>query len=78
MLIVSPVDLSPEKSAEPNAASSVNLNTSLSVWSNLHLVWLNNEFLCGGESLRCVKAWVFGQNRFYAAKSLLFNFHDFL
>ena len=31
-------DLSPEKSLEPSAASSVDSNTSVSVWSNLYLV----------------------------------------
>ena len=45
------VDVSPEKSAEPKAASSVGSNTSLSVWSNLYLVWLIDEFLCGGASV---------------------------
>ena len=45
------VDASPEKSLEPSAASSVDLNTSLSVWSNLYLVWLVCEFLCGGASV---------------------------
>ena len=34
------VNVSPEKSSEPSAASSVDSNTSLSVWSNLYLVWL--------------------------------------
>ena len=38
------VDVSPETSAEPSAASSVDSNTSQSVWSNLYLVWLINEF----------------------------------
>ena len=42
------VDNSSEKSAEPSASSSVDLNTSRSVWSNLYLVWLVNVFLCGG------------------------------
>ena len=32
------VDVSPEKSSEPSAASSVDSNTSLSAWSNLYLV----------------------------------------
>ena len=36
---------------EPSDASSVDSNTSLSVWSNLHLVWLIDEFLCGGASI---------------------------
>ena len=40
------VDNSPEKSAEPSASSSVDSNTSRSVWSNLYLVWLVNVFLC--------------------------------
>ena len=44
------MDISPEKSTEPSTASSVDLNTSLSVWSNLYLVWLVDEFLCGGTS----------------------------
>ena len=42
------VDRSPEKSAEPSASSSVDSNTSRSVWSNLYLMWLVNVFLCGG------------------------------
>ena len=42
------VDSSPEKSAEPSASSSVDSNTSRSVWSNLYLMWLVNVFLCGG------------------------------
>ena len=41
-------DNSPEKSAEPSASSSVDSNTSWSVWSNLYLVWLVNVFLSGG------------------------------
>ena len=45
------VDLSPEKSSVPSAASSIDSNTSLSVWSNLYLVWLTDEFLCGGASI---------------------------
>ena len=45
------VNRSPEKSAEPSASSSVDLNTSRSVWSNLYLVWLVNVFLCGGVSI---------------------------
>ena len=45
------VDMSPEKSSEPSAASSVDLNTFLSVWSNLYLVWLADKFLCGGASI---------------------------
>ena len=39
------VDVNPEKSSEPSAVSSVDSNTSLSVWSNLYLVWLVYEFL---------------------------------
>ena len=46
------VDVSPVKSAEPSAASSVDSNTSLSVWSNLYLVWLIDEFLCDGASIK--------------------------
>ena len=46
----SPVDVSPENSSEPSAASRVHLNTSLSVWSNLYLVWLAGRFPCGGAS----------------------------
>ena len=42
----SPVDRSPEKSAEPSASSSVDSNTSRSVWSNLYLVVLVDVFLC--------------------------------
>ena len=45
------VDVSPEKSSEPSAASSVDLNSSLSVWSNLYLVWLVDEFVYGGASI---------------------------
>ena len=45
------VDRSPEKSVEPSASSCVDLNTSLSVWSNFYLVWLVDEFLCGGASI---------------------------
>ena len=45
------MDASPEKPSEPSAASSVDSNTSLSVWSNLYLVWLVCEFLCGGASI---------------------------
>ena len=45
------MDESPEKSSEPSAASSVDSNTSLSVWSNMYLVWLVCEFLCGGASI---------------------------
>ena len=41
------VDVSSEKSSEHSAASSFDSNTSLSVWSNLYLVWLADEFLCG-------------------------------
>ena len=42
------VERCPEKSADPSASSSVDLNTSRSVWSNLYLVWLVDEFLCRG------------------------------
>ena len=35
-------------SADPSASSSVDSNTSRSVWSNLYLVWLVDEFLWGG------------------------------
>ena len=45
------VDVSLEKSLESGAALSVDSNTSLSVWSNLYLVWLVDEFLCGGASV---------------------------
>ena len=44
------VDRCPEKSADPSTSSSVDSNTR-SVWSNLYLVWLVNEFLCGGVSV---------------------------
>ena len=37
-----------EKSADPSASSSVDSNTSRSVWSNLYLMWLVNVSLCGG------------------------------
>ena len=47
----SPVDNSPEKSADPSASSSVDSNTFQSVWSNLYLVWSVNVFLCGGVSI---------------------------
>ena len=40
------VDASPEKSSKPSATSSVDSNTSLSVWSNLYLMWL----VCEGIS----------------------------
>ena len=46
------VDTSPEKSSEPSAASSVDSNTSLSVWSNQYLMWLICEFLLGGSSIK--------------------------
>ena len=46
------VYVSPKKSAEPTqAASSVDSNISLSVRSNRYLVWLIDEFLCGGASI---------------------------
>ena len=45
------VDVSPEKSSKPSAASSVDSNTYLSIWSNLYLVWLVDEFLCGAASI---------------------------
>ena len=45
------MDVSPEKSLEPSAALSVDTNPSLSVWSNLYLVWTVDEFLCGGASI---------------------------
>ena len=35
-----------KKSADPSVSSSVDSNASRSVWSNLHLVWLVDEFLC--------------------------------
>ena len=38
------MDVSSEKSSEPSAASSVDSNTSLSVWSNLYLVWYVNSY----------------------------------
>ena len=44
--------VSPEESAELSAASSVDSNISLSVWSNLYLVWLADEFQCGGASIK--------------------------
>ena len=40
------VDRCPEKSADPSTSSSVDSNTSRSVWSNLYLMWLVNVFLC--------------------------------
>ena len=45
------VDVSLEKSSEASAASGVDSNTSLSVWSNFYLMWLADEFLCGGASI---------------------------
>ena len=42
------VDRCSEKSADPSASSSVDSNTSRSVWSNLYLMWLVNVFLWGG------------------------------
>ena len=45
------VDISAKKFVEPGAAWRVDKNTSLSVWSNLYLVWLTDEFLCGGASI---------------------------
>ena len=45
------MDRSPEKSAEPSASSSVDSNTSRSVWSNLYLVGLVAVFLCGVVSI---------------------------
>ena len=45
------VDRCPEKSSDPSASSSVDSNTSQSVWSNLYLVWLVNVFLCRGVSI---------------------------
>ena len=45
------VDRCPEKYADPRASSSVDSNTSRSVWSNLYLVWLVNVFLCRGVSI---------------------------
>ena len=39
------VDASLEKPSEPSAASSVDSNISLSVWSNLYLMCLADEFL---------------------------------
>ena len=45
------VDRCPEKSADHSASSSVDSNTSRSVWSNLYLLWLVNVFLCGGISI---------------------------
>ena len=51
------VDRCPEKSADPSASSSVDSNTSRSVWSNLYLVWLVDEFLC---VCVCVGGWGVG------------------
>ena len=45
------VDMTAEKSVEPIATSGFDSNTSLSVWSNLYVVWLIDEFLCGGASI---------------------------
>ena len=46
-----------EKSSEPSAASRVDSNTSLSFGSNLYLVWLADEFLCGGASIEISMGW---------------------
>ena len=45
------VDRCPEKSAEPSASSSVDSNTSRSVWSDLYLMGLVDVFLCGVVSI---------------------------
>ena len=45
------VDTNAEKSEEPSASSSVNSNTSRSVWSNLYLVGLVDVLLCGVVSI---------------------------
>ena len=46
------VDISLIKSVEPSAALSVDSNSSLSVWSNLYLVLLIDEFLLVEHQLR--------------------------
>ena len=51
------MDISPEKPLEHRASSSVDSNTSQSVWSNLYLVWLVDEFLCGGASIETSVGW---------------------
>ena len=45
------VDRSPEKFAEPSVSSSVDSNTSRSVWSNLYLLGLVDVFPCGVVSI---------------------------
>ena len=45
------VDRCPEKSAEHSASSSVDSNTSRSVWPNLYLMGLVDVFLCGVVSI---------------------------
>ena len=45
------VDRCPEKSAEPSTSSSVDSNTSQSVWSNLYSMGLIDVFLCGVVSI---------------------------
>ena len=45
------LDASPDRSSEPSASSRVDSNASMSIWSNLSLVWLLCEFLCGGASI---------------------------
>ena len=45
------VDKCPEKSSEPSTSSSIDSNTSQSVWSNLYLMWLVKVFLCGVVSI---------------------------
>ena len=52
------VDRCPEKSADPSASSSVDSNTSRSVRSNLYLMWLVDEFLCGGGGYQLRFQWV--------------------
>ena len=42
------VDRCPEKSADPSASSSVDLNTSRSVWSNLYVL---------GVVSKCIPMW---------------------
>ena len=67
------VDVSPEKSSESSAASSVHSNTSLSVWSNLYLVWLVYEFLCGGASIETSMGKCKETERLFVYSCLIFS-----
>ena len=53
------VGVSPVQSAQPSAASSVDSNTSLSVWSNLYLVWLIEQLKLRWVGDRCPSRHIF-------------------